>query len=283
MSSKTMSTAKAIGILGTAAAAAGLFIFSLCWLFLMHTEVVEPGQQLVINDKPYFFGHEGVRPEPITEGRVLLWRTSSATPVTMTVQTIPERLDDFSDANSVLLDFETAIQFKYTDSVKLISKFGPDWYAHNLQAPYRQAVREAVKKREMNKLMTDPSVAQEVDNEVTEQTKRIVAEEGLPIVVLNVTLGRAKPNPEVLQQMNATAAKQQLRKTIEQSTLAEKDREQEQIAKARADNAYRNAMGLTPEMFVQLEQVRRYSEACSAKGNTCVIGLPSANVMVPAK
>lgn len=278
-----MSTTKAVSILGAAAAGIALILAVLNWLFLMHTEVVNPGKQLVINDKPYFFGHEGVRPQPITEGRILLWRTSTATEVNMTVQTITEVLDDFSDANSVLLDFETAIQFRYTDSVKLVSKFGPDWYAHNLQAPYRQIVREAVKKREMNKLMTDPAVANEVDAEVTEKIKQIVKDEGLPIVILNVTLGRAKPNAKVLEQMNETAAKQQLRRTIEQSTLAEYDRKKEQIAKAEADNAYRNAMNLTPEMFVQLEQIRRYADACSQKGATCVIGLPSANLTLPQK
>ena len=241
------------------------------WLFFMHTETVEPGHHLVINDKPYFFGHEGVRPQPLTEGRILLFRTSSTESVRMTPQSTPIKVDDFSSKDNILLDFETTVQWKVTDAVSLVKNFGAtDWLNNNLRNQYLSLVRDSVKKYAMSDMMSDIATAQEIDNEVTDGIRKLVAEEKLPVIIMNVSLGRAKPNESVLQQMNDTAAQQQRQKTLVAATQAEKQREQEQIAKARADNAYRNAMNLSPEQFIQLEAIKRYSEACSK--STCVIG-----------
>ena len=91
-----MSGAKFLGIVSGMLTIIGLF-FGICmWALFMHTEVVEPGHQLVVNDKPYFFGHEGVRPEPIAEGRILLFNTSTVEVVRMTPQSTTIVIDDFS-------------------------------------------------------------------------------------------------------------------------------------------------------------------------------------------
>lgn len=244
----------------------------ICWLFFLHTEVVEPGHELVINDKPYFVGHDGVRDEPVREGRIMLWRTSSVDEVRMTPQSIPVRVDDFSSRDSILLDFETTIQWRVVDSVTLVKHFGSEWFKNNIHNQYLSIVRDAVKTRTMAEMMSDPNVAQQVDDQVTNKIRELVKEQKLPIEIMNISLGRAKPNNDVLEQMNKTAAEQQRERTMIAATAAEKQREQEQKAKAAADNAYRNAMAMSPEQFIQLEYIRRMSEACSK--STCVIGQP---------
>lgn len=250
----------------------GIVISVLTWLFLMHTEVVEPGHELVVNDKPYFFGHEGVRDESVKEGRALLFISSSAVPVRMTPQSIPVKFDDFSSRDNILLDFESTIQFRVKDSVTLVKSFGIDWFANNVQQQYVSVVREALKKKTMTEMMSDVNAAKSIDDEVTAALQKIVDEAKLPIVILGVSLGRVKPNDNVLAQMNETAAQQQRQKTLVEAELAEQKRKAEQVAKAAADNAYRNAMQLSPEMFIQLEQIKRYAEACTKAGNVCVIG-----------
>ena len=80
-----------------------------------------------------------------------------------------------------------------------------------------------------------------------------------------------RPVPEQIRKMPGLA-EQQRERTMIAATAAEKQREQEQKAKAAADNAYRNAMAMSPEQFIQLEYIRRMSEACSK--STCVIGQP---------
>lgn len=259
-------------IIGVILAGLGIVLTVICWLFFLHTEVVEPGHELVINDKPYFVGHDGVRDEPVREGRIMLWRTSSVDEVRMTPQSIPVRVDDFSSRDSILLDFETTIQWRVVDSVTLVKHFGSEWFKNNIHNQYLSIVRDAVKTRTMAEMMSDPNVAQQVDDQVTNKIRELVKEQKLPIEIMNISLGRAKPNNDVLEQMNKTAAEQQRERTMIAATAAEKQREQEQKAKAAADNAYRNAMAMSPEQFVQLEYIRRMSEACSK--STCVIGQP---------
>lgn len=268
-------------LVGAAAAitVAGAVVFGATWMLFMHTESVEPGHQGVIVDKPYFFdifGH-GVRKEPLVDGRVLLWRTSSMYTVRMTPQSFPVKVDDYSSADNILLDFESTIQFRITNSVRLISEFGEGWFDNNIKQQYLAIVREAIKKRTMTAMMSDVKAANDVDDEVTAALKALVKTANLPIEVLGVSMGRAKPNEAVLLQMNETAAQQQRQKTLIAATAAEVDRKKEQVAKADADNAYRNAMGLSPDMFIQLESIKRWTEACM-KAATCVVN-PNGQVL----
>jgi regulator of protease activity HflC (stomatin/prohibitin superfamily) len=245
----------------------GMFI---SWFAFMYTETVEPGHHGVIVDKPYFFGSSGVRPEPLREGRILLWRTSTMYTVRVTPTSENVKVDDFSSSDNILLDFESTIQYRVTDSVKLVDKFGEDWFNNNVLRQYLAIVREAVKKKSMSEMMSDVSAAQTVDNEVTQALVKHVVDQGLPIEILGVSLGRAKPNASVLEQMNATAAQQQRRRTLIEAEAAELQRKAEQIAKAQADNAYRNSMGLTPQQFMEIEINRRWAEACEKAAN-CII------------
>lgn len=249
-----------------------LIAVAVIWAFFMHTVTVEPGHHAVIVDKPYFFGNEGVRKEPLREGRILLFRTTTADIVRVTPQSISVKVDDFSSSDNILLDFESTIQYRVTDAVRLINDFGNGWFDNNIRQQYLAVVRESVKKRTMTAMMSDPVAAQQVDDEVTSGLKRLVEVSKLPVEVLGVSLGRARPNESVLAQMNETAAQQQRRKTLVEATAAEREREKEQIAKAQADNAYRNAMQLTPQMFIELERIKRNAEACMAQGNICIIG-----------
>lgn len=241
------------------------------WVAFMHTETVEPGHELVIVDKPYIWGHEGVRSETLKEGRILLFRTSEGIPVKMVPQSVPVKFDDFSSSDNILLDFESTIQYKYTDAVSLIKNFGTDWFENNVLRQYTAIVREAIKKKTMTQMMSDPVAAQAVDGEVTEALQKLVAESKLPITVLGVSLGRAKPNQNVLEQMNQTAAEQQRERTMVAAERAEISRKREQIAKAEADNAYRNEMQLSPQMFLELERIKLFAQACAAQGNICVV------------
>lgn len=257
-------------------AAIGLVGSFLVWFFFLHTEAVDPGHQGVIIDKPYFWGHEGVRKDEILkEGRITLWRSSKVKPVRMMPQSVSVAIDDFSSEDNILLDFETAIQYRFTDPIRLVTDFGDDWFSANIRQQYLAIVREAVKKRTMANMMSNPKTAQDIDDEVTKALVAHVKSLNLPLVIMNVSLGRAKPNAKVLEQMNETAAQQQLEKTMVAAEAAQIKRKKEQIARADADNAYRNAINLSPEQFVTLQVTKMWSEAC-LKASTCVIN-PNAH------
>jgi regulator of protease activity HflC (stomatin/prohibitin superfamily) len=239
----------------------------------------EPGQQAVLVDKPVFFGKGGVRLDDVRDaGRTYAWWTTSATYVDVTPQTVQVAFDDFSSSDNILLDFSTQIQYRITAPALLLSRFGPDWFKNNVASQYAAIVRDQVKRYDMTRMMSDPDTAGKIDDAVTENVRKLAKEQGLPIEIQNITLGRARPNPDVLQQMNLTAAQQQRVKTLVEATNAERQREQEQIAKADADNAYRNRMGLTPEQYLASQIAEVNAEAC-AKAQACYM-VPSGTSVV---
>lgn len=91
--------------------------------------------------------------------------------------------------------------------------------------------------------------------------------------------GKAKPNDNVLAQMNNTAAEQQRNLTLVAATIAEQQRKLEQEAKADADNAYRNKMGLSPELYLARQLAEIQAEACKA-AVACYLVPQGTNVVV---
>lgn len=276
----------ALMVTGVVFSIIALVVAFFTWAFFMHSETVEAGHNLVVNDKPYFFGHQGVRSEPIKEGRVLLFNTSTAVPVRMTPQHVSVRFDDLTTQDIFLLDFESTIQYQYTDPVSLIRDFGENWFASNLERQYMSIVRDVVKRHTMNAIVADANIATTIDNEITEALQTLVIAQKLPLKIQGVSLGRAKPNDTVLAQMNQTAAETERKKTLIQAEAAEKQREKEQMAKAQADNAYRNNMNMTPEQFIQMAQINanvainaRYAAACQAT-KSCIINPAQAPIVV---
>lgn len=96
---------------------------------------------------------------------------------------------------------------------------------------------------------------------------------------MNVTLGRARPNDNVLAQMNETAAQQQRVNTLAAAVEAEKERQKEQEAKASADNAYRNKMGLSPEQYLVREIAELNANACQ-KAQSCIMAPSDTHLVI---
>ncbi len=223
----------------------------------------DPGQQAVLVDKPLLFGQGGVRLKDIRNpGRTYTWMTTEAIYFDVTPQTVAIAFDDFSSSDNILLDFSTQIQYRVADPALLLSRFGQDWFKNNIASQYAAIVRDQVKRYDMTRMMSDPATAELIDDTVTRNVRALVKQQGLPIDIQNITLGRARPNANVLEQMNLTAAQQQRVKTLAEATNAERQREQEQVAKADADNAYRNRMGLTPEQYLASQIAEINADAC---------------------
>jgi hypothetical protein len=78
--------------------------------------------------------------------------------------------------------------------------------------------------------------------------------------------------------MNLTAAQQQRVKTLTEATRAEEQRKAEQVAKAEADNAYRQNMQWSPEQYLQSQLADKTVEACS-KAAACYLIPPHTSVI----
>lgn len=240
---------------------------------------VDPGKEGVLVQKPFFFGHGGVDPTPVRPGREFIALTTDVIMVDMVPQTTHVAFQDFSSQDNILLDFETAVQYRVTDSVGLISKFGVNWFDNNIKSQYASIVREVVKKNSMKEMMSDPAAATRADDQITEAIQKLVVAEKIPVTILNVTLGRASPNANVLNQMNNTAAEQQRKLTNDAAKLAEDSRKASEASRAIADDAYRTQMGYSVAQYAAMQIANINADACKA-AKSCVLAPAGSSVLV---
>ena len=88
----------------------------------------------------------------------------------------------------------------------------------------------------------------------------------LPVELVTMTVGKANPPDSVKTQRIETATQEQRIQTEQQRKLAEDQRKMAEQSRAAADNAYREAMGLSPEQFLALERIKMEMEVCGEHG-----------------
>jgi hypothetical protein len=234
------------------------------------------GHEAVWMEKPLLFGHGGVDQTPVTAGREYGAITSDAIDVDMLPQRVDMEFDDMMTSSGVPVSFHVVATFKVTDPVRLVSGFGADrdntgnwgFWTRNLDQPMQNAVRDAVKKRDMQEMAISQTAADAVGQEVNAAGVRIVQQLGLPIAFTAINVGRVNPPDAIKNQRIETAAQEQRAITEQQTKLAEDQRKAAEQSRAAADNAYREAMQLSPDQFLQLERIKMQRDVC-AHGTTC--------------
>lgn len=241
----------------------------------------DAGHQQVWIEKPMFFGHgRGVDATPVTTGVSYGAITSDHVDVDMLPQRVDMEFDDMMTKSGVPVNFHVVATFRITDSVKLVSSYGADRYkdangnlggwefwTRNIDQPLQNAVRDAVKKRDMQEMAIDQSAADAVGREVEAAAVQIVQHSGVPIELLAVNVGRVNPPDAIKNQRIETAAQEQRVITEQQRKLAEDSRKAAEMSRAAADNAYRQEMQLSPEQFIQLENIKMLHDVCSHTQN----------------
>jgi regulator of protease activity HflC (stomatin/prohibitin superfamily) len=228
------------------------------------------GHEVVLIEKPLIFGHGGVDPEPVRTGRSFGAMTTDGVDVNMQPQKFEVEMPDTMTSDGVPITFHTVMVLKVSDSVSLIKNFGPDWYQNNLEEPFKTMVRQAVRKRGMNETAISTTALDEIDREIHDQLIDFMKQKSLPVELVTMTVGRANPPDSVKNQRIETATQEQRIQTEKQRKLAEDQRQMAETSRANADNAYREAMHLSPEQFIQLETIKMQLEVCGDKGKaTC--------------
>jgi hypothetical protein len=232
----------------------------------------DAGHEAVLVRKPLLFGSGGIDPTPIKAGKTkyIAW-TTDAIIVDMRPQQTEIEFKDAMTSTGVPVEFHSAMQWQFTDSVKAVSGFGVDeqFFVRNIEQKYRMSVRDSVKKKSLIAIAIDASAAEEVDAEVKTATLAIIKESGLPIGLLGVTLGKANPPDAVKTQRIATAEQQQRQETEKQGKLAEDQRKFHEESRADADNAYLKKMGMSSEQFIQLRQIETIKQVCAWERGNC--------------
>jgi regulator of protease activity HflC (stomatin/prohibitin superfamily) len=239
-----------------------------------------PGNESVVIDNPWIFGHGGVREETQKPGLSWYWLSTKAVDVLLTPMKYDEPLEHLATGDNNFINYASYIVLQWKDPAEMVKKFGYNgWYDHNLKEQYRTIVRDVTKKYQMTPIMTDPATLAAIEKEIAEQFRKHIASTGLHVDLLNVNMGKALPDAPVVQEMNATAVQQQRVKTEKQRKLAEDSRLQAEQSRASADNAYRESMHLDAAQFVQLESIKRYSEACK-EAKSCAVVQGNVPVLV---
>ena len=234
----------------------------------------DAGHEAVLVRKPLLFGSGGVDPTPVKTGLKYVAFTTTGIDVNMQPMRIDVEFSDLMTMDGVPIDFHSVLTMQVTDSVKMVRDFGqdfagnvPGFWIRNLEQPYRTAVRDAVKAHGMNEMAIQATAAEAVDKVVTEHLLTIIKETGVPVRVLDMSLGRANPPDAILHQRVETAAQEQRINTEKQKKLAEDQRKMAEESRAAADQAYNQKMGLNSEQYVALQAIQMQREVCG-KG-TC--------------
>jgi regulator of protease activity HflC (stomatin/prohibitin superfamily) len=238
----------------------------------------DAGHEVVLVEKPMLFGHGGIDPEPIRAGRTFVAATTDGIDVNMQPLAYQQDLQDTMTADGVPVSFHAIMNIRVTDSVRLISQFGTNWYANNLDAPFMSLVRQQVRQHGMNEVAISASAIDAIDAEIAKGLNSFISAKKLPVELITLTVGRAIPPDAVKNQRIETATQEQRIQTEQQKKLAEDARAQSEQSRAKADNAYREAMQLSPEQFIQLETVKMMERACG-NGN-CTFVPPGTGVIV---
>ena len=229
-------------------------------------------EEVVLIEKPWLFGHGGVDSTAIKAGReYLAWSTEQVT-VDMAPQKYETELADMMTSDGVPITFHAIMVLQVTDSVTLVKKFGEKWYANNLEEPFKTMVRQAVRKRGMNETAISTTALDAIDAEIHDAVIAFIKEKNLPIQLITMTVGKANPPDAIKNQRIETAAQEQRIQTEKQTAAAEVQRKVAETNRADADNAYRESMHLSPEQFIQLEQIKMLQNVCGKGSCTFING-----------
>lgn len=218
-------------------------------------------EEAVLIYKPWIFGHGHVDNEAVETG--LTWCFPSTSSETFKIIPVKHQVDMddlFSDDNTPL-DFHTIVitQIVKGKSPILLQNYGKDWFDTNIYNYYCNLIRDHISQHSPFDLMSNRVILNEIDAKVLAQMQEHISklskEKEFPVIIKQVTIGKAIPNKEQLAEMNKTAKAVQAKQTQERQVEVELAREKAERQRAKADKAYREELGLSTEDFINLKWI----------------------------
>lgn len=264
-------------------------VMAMMTMISCHSVSPDADEEAVLIYKPWFFGHGGVDDTAVESGLTwCFWSTHSEYFKIIPVKHQVDMDDLFSDDNTPL-DFHTVIitQIEKGKTPILLQNYGIDWFNTNIYNYYCNLVRDHISQHSPFDLMSNRAILNEIDEKVLKQMQSYVAklskEKEFPIVIKQVTIGKATPNKEQLAEMNKTAKAVQAKQTQEREAEVQAAREKAERQRAIADKAYREQLGLTIPQFIELRKWEVIEKKNGANIDVIVGGGSSAAMMYPVK
>ena len=239
---------------------------------------INADEEVVLVEQPWFFGHGGVDDKPLSTGFEWIW--ASTKPIPFKIVPIKHEVimnDLFSDDNTPL-DFHTIIitQIVQGKSPILLKNYGENWFGTNLYNYYCNLVRDNISQHNPFDLMSNRAILNEIDDKVMKAMQKHISElskdKEFPVIIKQVTIGKASPNKEQLAEMNKTARAVQAKQTQEREVEVQLAREKAERQRAKADRAYMEEMHLSPSDFISLKWIETIQEKQGANIDVVVGG-----------
>lgn len=228
-----------------------------------HSVSADADEEAVLVYKPWFFGHGGVDETPVSTGLTWCFWTTHSEKFKITPLRYDVDFDDIMSNDNTPLDYATYItlQIKQGKSPILMKNYGVDWFTNNIEAVYRNFVREEISKYSPFDLMSNREVCNDIDKKIKEKLDKHIAmlsqSKEFPIVCREVITGRAKPNDKQLAEMDNTAAAIQAKRTQEMNEKMQEARAKAEKARAEADKAYMREMNLTSDQYITMKLIEK--------------------------
>jgi regulator of protease activity HflC (stomatin/prohibitin superfamily) len=214
-------------------------------------------QEAVLVMKPWIFGHGGVDMEPVSSGSEWCAPTTDILYFSIVPMQIAENFDDLitDDNNPVDFDVYVGLQIRRGQSALLYTQKGADWYNQNLRPFIRSLVRDRASQYKTFDLAGNREVLSAIEKYVFEELRKFIDKAGMPVDVLNITMGKVTPPVPVLEETMKTSAQRQAKLTQDARAEAERARGAAEKQKAIADDMYKNTFGMTTEQYLHLRDL----------------------------
>ena len=254
------------------------FIISVCCFTSCHSVSPDADEEAVLIYKPWIWGHGGVDMEPVESGLTWCWFSTDSETFKIVPVKYQVDMDDLVSDDNTPLDFHTIIiiQIEKGKSPVLLKNYGKDWFNTNIYNYYCNIIRDHISQHSPFDLMSNRQILNEIDEKVLKQMQDFVAtlskNKEFPIIVKQVTIGKAIPNEDQRNEMNRTAKAVQAKQTQEREVEVQEAREKAERQRAKADKAYMEEMHLSPDAFIQLKWIETISEKQGANIDVMVGG-----------
>ena len=248
-----------------------------------HSVSPDADEEAVLIYKPWIFGHGGVDMKPIESGLTWCWFSTHSETFKIIPVKYQVNMDDLVSDDNTPLDFHTIIitQIEKGKSPILLQNYGKDWFNTNLYNYYCNIIRDHISQHSPFDLMSNRQILNDIDEKVLKQMQDFVADlskkKEFPVIIKQVTIGKAIPNEDQKNEMNRTAKAVQAKQTQEREAEVQIAREKAERQRAKADKAYMQEMNLSPQDFIQLKWIETINSKEGANIDV-MVGSPTTSM-----
>lgn len=228
--------------------------------------VEEGKEEMVFVKNPIFFGSSGVVMEPATKGTT--WKVFTTDGYLYNIQPVKyeEVFDDIMTDENTPIDITVFGIFRiHQGKTPILHKnYGINWYNINIKESFRNYVKADVSNFSTYDLTSNREILDSIKITVISNLQNLIdiknKDKEFPVEIIDVIVDRAVPNKGLKDEMDRTAIEIQAKRTENHRKQKEEERKATEVARAHADKAYRQEMGLTANEFIQLRALEIQSE-----------------------